>query len=411
MRMLLLRASRRRDLRREEVYVLRRPRRGRRHPFGGDEGMKRLRIGRGLSLDATEFIESKAFVVGQSGRGKSGLLKVIEEGLVKSKLPFVVFDPAGVAWGIRSSKDGKGPGLPILVIGGPHGDVRLDRRAGAQTARALVEANVSAIIDFSEEPKAAYREFLIDFCETLYAINDTSRLVVIDEAKEVVPQQIRPDQTRAFDAVERLVRQGRNKGIGVLLVSQRMATVNKDVVTQCGTLFVFGLVGKPDHKTLHDWVDEWSTEESLATFEDGLAALKPRECWIWSPQQFGLFQRTYVREFETLHPDRTHLRKMGLLTSKPVTTDVSGIVSKLSGALEALGKTKDEKTTIAKLQKELSISRYELDAARKREHPQSAWTTKGAMELERLRKVVSTFERRHRYDEERLRKASKRSEE
>src|SRR5574340_241934 len=316
MRMLLLRASRRRDLRREEVYVLRRPRRGRRHPFGGDEGMKRLRIGRGLSLDATEFIESKAFVVGQSGRGKSGLLKVIEEGLVKSKLPFVVFDPAGVAWGIRSSKDGKGPGLPILVIGGPHGDVRLDRRAGAQTARALVEANVSAIIDFSEEPKAAYREFLIDFCETLYAINDTSRLVVIDEAKEVVPQQIRPDQTRAFDAVERRVRQGRNKGIGVLLVSQRMATVNKDVVTQCGTLFVFGLVGKPDHKTLHDWVDEWSTEESLATFEDGLAALKPRECWIWSPQQFGLFQRTYVREFETLHPDRTHLRKMGLLTSK-----------------------------------------------------------------------------------------------
>lgn len=316
------------------------------------------------SLPAADFVEGRYGVIGQSGRGKSGLLKVIEEELTRLHLPFVVFDPAGIAWGLRSSADAKSPGLPILVIGGEHGDLPLNRHAGAEVAEAIVKANVSAIIDFSQEPKAAYRQFLADFCHRLYAINNSPRLVIIDEAKEVLPQSVRNDQAVAYDAVERLIRQGRNRAIGVIIVSQRAATVNKDALTQCGTLVVFGLVGAPDRKALKEWVEAWATRKQLAEFEAGLASLERRDCYVWSPQDFGIFQKIRVREFHTLHPDKTHLRRAGLLQVRPSTTDVSAIVESLGTQLSTIKAERAELADVPKLRSQVTRLTRELEAER-----------------------------------------------
>lgn len=338
---------------------------------------RNLNIGPGLSLSAEEFVEARTAILGQSGRGKSGLLKRIEEELVRLDLPFVAFDPAGVAWGIRSSADGKGPGLPCLVIGGKHGDLPLNRKAGAEVATAIVEANVSVIIDFSDEPKAAYREFLRDFCDRLYAVSAESkspRLVIIDEAKEVVPQVIRPDLAPTYDAVERLVRQGRNRGIGVCLVSQRAATVNKDVLTQCGSLFVFGLVGTPDRKAVREWVSAWGSDEQLAKFEAGLAALERREAWFWSPQEFGKFQRVRVGDFATFHPDRTHLRREGLLRIIPATADISTVIGKLGVVMEKLREAKADVASVPVLRARIRELERSLAAPKPPSGPTKAET-------------------------------------
>lgn len=325
--------------------------------------MKTINVARGVSFPAEEFIENKFAIIGQSGRGKSGLLKVIEESLYENKKPFVVLDPAGIAWGIRSSIDGKGPGMDVLIIGGEHQDLPLDPRGGSLVAKAIVEKNVSAvIIDFSSESKATYRNFVKDFADTLYAINDVSRLVIIDEAPELLPQRIRPDQTAVYDSVERLVRQGRNRGIGVILVSQRAATLNKDVMTQCATLFVFGLVGKPDRIQLKDWVEAWATNEQMAEFKKGLASLEPRECWVWSPAEFKMFLRAKIKEFTTLHPDRTHLRRLGLLKAKPVTTDVKGLVAQLGEEFHKLAQEKIDVAEVPKLRARLKRAEDQLVA-------------------------------------------------
>ena len=45
-------------------------------------------------------------------------------------LPVVVVDVKGDWWGIRSSADGAGPGLPFVIFGGDHGDVPLEPTAG-----------------------------------------------------------------------------------------------------------------------------------------------------------------------------------------------------------------------------------------------------------------------------------------
>jgi len=316
--------------------------------------VKRLRIATGLDLPAEEFVSSATGIIGKRGRGKTGAVKRIQEECVRVGLPFVSFDPVGVAWGIRSSFDGSGPGLPVLVVGGPHGDVRLDRRAGDQVARSIVQANVPAVIDFSEEPKRAYREFVRDFSHTLFTINDTPRLVIVEEAPELVPQRPRPDMMEVLEAVERLVRLGRNKAIGVVLVSQRTATISKDVLSQIDLLLAFGVVAPQDKKAIREWVEEKGQEEKYAEFEDGLSKLGRREAWAWAPEAFGgIFRQVRIRDFHTFHPDKTHLARLKLLAVKPTTTDVSGIVGKLGTAMERLAKEKDAGAELPRLREKV----------------------------------------------------------
>src|SRR3990167_6767860 len=328
-------------------------------PTRTTEGLRtrrmKLDISTNLKLPAEDFLESAIGIIGKRGRGKSGLVKVLMEELVHAGLPFVAFDPVGVMWGLRSSFDGKGPGLPVLIVGGSHGDLRLERRAGAEIAKSVVQANISCIIDFSEESKSVYRDFVLDFSHTLFAINDSPRIVIIEEAPELVPQRFRPDMADVFEAVERLVSRGRNKGLGVVLVSQRAATIHKDVLTQVDALFVFGLVSPQDRKAIGEWVEAHDEKGRLGEFEKGIAGLGKQECWFWSPEAFGgAFKKIRVRDFTTFHPDKTHLRRAGLLKAKAVTTDVTSIVSKLGAQLDRLAKGKAETSALPKLRADIS---------------------------------------------------------
>lgn len=323
-----------------------------------------LHLAEHLDLPAEEFIEAKAAFIGKSGRGKSGAVKVLMEELVRADLPFVAFDPVGIMWGIRSSLDGTGPGLPVLVIGGEHGDLPLDRKAGAKTADLVVRENVSCIIDFSEEPKAAYREFIRDFAHEVFRRNDTPRIIILEESPELVPQRMRPDLAETFEAVERLVSRGRNKGLGVVLVSQRAATINKDVLTQVDSLFVFGLTAPQDRKALGDWIDAWDLKSQAGKFDQGLASLHVREAWFWAPESFGgVFRKVKIRPFETFHPDRTHLRRTGLLKVRPVMVDVAGLVARVKGEKPGKEGDVDEKE---RKQYEEQIKRLEGERERTR---------------------------------------------
>lgn len=334
---------------------------------------KELRISDDLRLPADDFAESKGAIIGKSGRGKSGGVKVVIEECYRAQVPFVEFDPSGVAWGARSSFDGSKPsGMQILIIGGRHGDVKLERGAGADVAKEVVRANISCVIDFQGEPKSVYRQFAKDFCETLLEINDSPRVVILEEAHELVPQLVRPDQTQTFDAVSRLVGQGRNMGIGVVLVSQRTMKINKDVLSQCDWVLVFGLSGPHDKKAMKEWVHDKDIEEDVwEEFEVGLSKLAKQHAWFWSPEAFGgAFKVVKIRNFTTFHPDRTHLRKLGLLDRKPVTTDIAGIKAKLGTVMAKLA---DEKTAVVDAKRlQHQVKQLEAQLAKERARPPPA---------------------------------------
>jgi DNA helicase HerA-like ATPase len=94
---------------------------------------KLLRVSPDLSLPLDAATETFA-ILGKRGAGKSNTEVVMAEEFSAAGIPFVTIDPKGDWWGIRSSADGKSPGLSVPVFGGRHGDVPLEATAGPMLA-------------------------------------------------------------------------------------------------------------------------------------------------------------------------------------------------------------------------------------------------------------------------------------
>ncbi len=251
---------------------------------------------------------TKSFaILAKRGAGKTYTAGVLAEEFSKNNIPFVVFDPIDVWWGLRLDKTGKNRGLPVVVFGLEHADIPLTRDMGREIARAVVNENISCVISTFGMPKVAMRHLIAEFAEELLNINNTPRHVFIEEAHEFVPQRVQGAGAKCFSAVEALVTMGRNRGIGVTLINQRAATVNKDVLTQLDTLIALRSVGPQDRKALQDWVEYHTAEGDFDKFMESLPSLPNGEAWIWSPEFMGIFERVKIRTRETFHPDREKL--------------------------------------------------------------------------------------------------------
>ncbi len=130
--------------------------------------VKKLRISDTVSLPY-DFVTKTVAILAQRRVGKTYTASVIAEEMVAAKIPFVALDPTGAWYGLRSSADGKKPGLPVVILGGQHGDVPLERGAGKFIADLVLDYPGWYVIDFSLfESGAAERQFATDFAERLY---------------------------------------------------------------------------------------------------------------------------------------------------------------------------------------------------------------------------------------------------
>src|SRR6266508_759394 len=178
-----------------------------------------LRIAENLELQRDAITQTFA-ILAKRGVGKTYTASVLVEELVKAGLHAVVVDPIGVWWGLRTSADGKRPGLPIVILGGDHGDVPLELTAGQVIADLIVDERISAVLDLAHLRKGEQVRFMTDFAEQLYHRNRQPLQLVLDEADAFAPQRPQRGQERMLGAIEDLVRRGRARGIGVTLVTQ-----------------------------------------------------------------------------------------------------------------------------------------------------------------------------------------------
>jgi hypothetical protein len=70
-----------------------------------------------------------------------------------------------------------------------------------------------------------------------------------------------PGQQRLLGAVEDLVRRGRARGLGVTLVTQRSAVLNKDVLTQVEVLVALRTIAPQDRAAIDEWIKVHGTPE------------------------------------------------------------------------------------------------------------------------------------------------------
>lgn len=247
-------------------------------------------ISTSLSFPPEAVTETFAFL-GKRGSGKSSAAVKMAEEMFRLGHQWVAIDPKGDWWGIRSSADGSGPGLPVLVLGGRHGDLPLEATAGARVAELVVDQSLTAVLDVSLFSKADQIRFVTDLAEALFSkIGGDPRPMhlFLEEAEEFLPQRVDARAARMVGAYSKIAKQGRAFGLGVSLITQRSASLNKDALSQTDTLVLFRTPSPHDRKAVVAWADHQGEAKDIA---ESLSSLSPGESWILSPGFLGSIER------------------------------------------------------------------------------------------------------------------------
>jgi len=256
-----------------------------------------LKVGRkGFTLPV-DMVTKTMGILAVKRAGKSNAAVVMAEEMFDAGVPWVAIDPKGDWWGIKAQGVHNAPGLPVIVFGGEHGDLPLEPTAGAYLADLIAEQRLTCVLDVSDfATKADQRRFLTDFATRLYKVNREPLHVFCEEADEYIPQRVGKDETRVVHAFEHLVKRGGFRGIGITLVTQRSASLNKDVLTQVGTLFAMRTTGPQDRKAIKDWTD-WHDAGSDIVKE--LPRLTNGEAYVFSPEDLQKVERVHFRSRRT----------------------------------------------------------------------------------------------------------------
>lgn len=288
-----------------------------------------IRLGPGLSLPLEAVTETFA-ILAKRGAGKTNTAVVFCEELLSAGQQVIVVDPVGVWWGLRSKIDGTAAGLPVVIIGGSHGDLPLHESMGATLARLLVEDKVSAVLDLSTLSKSASRRLMTDFLEELYRAAHEPLHLVVDEADLFAPQRLPRDMTRLLGAMDDVVRRGRARGLGVTLISQRPAVLSKDVLGQAEVLVALRMTNPRDVAAIDEWVRLHAEPDDAHTVKTSLPALPIGTAWVWSPGWLECLTKVPVRARHTF--DSSATPKPGSVTRKAELTpvDVGSLKARLA---------------------------------------------------------------------------------
>lgn len=325
-----------------------------------------LRISADLSLPIEVGGEAIA-ILATRGAGKSYTSANLVEELWRVKVQFAVLDPTGVYWGLRASADGKSEGLPVIVLGGAHGDVPLEPTAGRLIADLLVDTGQSLILDLSDfETKAAQNRFVTDLAERLYPRKARARTtlhLVVDEADEFAPQKPMRDEARMLGAMERLVRRGRSRGVGVTLITQRSAALNKNVLDVIDTLVPMRIGSPRDRKAVEGWITVKDLRDELGLL-DSLPGLPTGTAWVWSPVR-GVLKKVRMRRIRTF--DSYATPRPGEKRAEPAALapiDVAKLGEQIAATAERAkaGDPRELQKRVRELERDLAAARVEREA-------------------------------------------------
>jgi hypothetical protein len=246
----------------------------------------------GIVMDASEACTQTHGIIAAKKGGKTYLGGRFFEQLHAAQAPFLAIDPVGHWSALTLAADGKSPGLSIVVVGGQRADVPLDFDQAEPVARYLVENGISAVVDVSELRREKRSQFVALFGDEVFATAkrvQRALLVGFDEFQDIAPQTGDKWARRALLMATDIVRIGRNYGLGSLMLTQRPESVSKEALNQIECMFVGGLRGPQERKTIKGWVTHKKAEVRAQL--DELPTLKPGEFFLWSPSWLEKFER------------------------------------------------------------------------------------------------------------------------
>lgn len=253
-----------------------------------------------LTLPAEDASTQTVVVYGGKGKGKTNFGTVLAEELYRNRLKFSALDPYGVMWGLRYGQAKTEKGLEILILGGVHGDLPILPTSGAVVADLVSDEAISTVIDISRHAtgkmwsKSEKIRFVADYATRLFERQGEHRrplMQIIDEAGRYCPQNIphgAADLARCVGAIEELVEVGRNVGIGVTLITQRSARMNKSVSELAEAMVAFCTLGPNSVEAITDWAGEHIERARWKELVGEIRKLPRGTAMVVSPSWLGL---------------------------------------------------------------------------------------------------------------------------
>lgn len=332
--------------------------------------MKNLAVFKDVPIPVDYAAIQKYVTLGASDSGKTFMLARFAEQLAKAGGFFVLLDPVGKHWSLRAGPDGTPEGgiKDVWVLGGLHGDVPLDPASGSLIADTVVDHPGRYVIDTStfETDQEVYN-FAAAFAKRLFRrkMRDAGwpMLLMLEESETFLPQVPQAGQQAMKGAFGRIVRQGRNHGLGVFLVFQRSAAGDKGAISQCKTLIVKRASHKRDREAVDNWVEANGTQEQRDELMDAMASLEVNEAYIWDPIWLKVFARTTVLPRETFDStaNAKHGEKMAKVELVPLDVDALGEKMKEVAQKAVDDDPKRLHKRIEELEKELSRDQGALE--------------------------------------------------
>jgi uncharacterized protein len=233
-------------------------------------------------------------ILGKTGAGKSSALRHIAEHCLSLKRRVCVVDPKGDWWGLKASRDGDGPGYPVIMFGdfkeAKASDVPINEHSGKHVAELIASGNRPCVLGFRGWMPAQMVRFWIDFSSTLFNANAGELFLFIDEVHNFAPKGkvLDPNAGKCLHWTNRLMSEGRGVGLVSLIASQRPQKVHNDTLTCCETLVAMRVAHAADRGAVSEWIDGCGDRTKGATVLNSLAQLSRGEAFVWSPEiNFG----------------------------------------------------------------------------------------------------------------------------
>ena len=215
---------------------------------------KPLSISSDLNLNLEDLIGQCIAILGIRGSGKSNTAGVIFEELLQNNYPLSIVDIEGEYFGLKEKYE-------VLVVGKGEGvEIEIDAHCADEIARVSMEQNVPVVLDLSGFLSEERTELLKAYLSSLWNLAGTLRkpyMIGIEEAHEFIPQGVKHELK---EMIARIALRGRKRGLGGIVVSQRSAKVDKDVLSQAGMLFLHRVVHEVDMRVYSELLPWRKTE-------------------------------------------------------------------------------------------------------------------------------------------------------
>lgn len=207
-----------------------------------------LQVSNNFSINLADYSKTgfRAGIWASSGRGKSYAMGVMAEEFLEAGFPVVIIDPEGEFWTLREK-------YRTLIIGGPHGDIphTNSRDAVREILKAGIAQKLALIFDLSDlVNNASQQRLALPVLEELFLLMTKEKKNVglfIEEVQIFAPQSA---VAVTNEIMSRLAKQGRKRGILLVVASQRTQAVSKEFMSQLNFPIIGGFEEKLDYEAV-----------------------------------------------------------------------------------------------------------------------------------------------------------------